>query len=167
MLAERAAWPQTTAIRAGLIGGAPNPGGIDPSAGTGVPPYPGQGTAIVPLHRTIWERSRTEDSHEQRTSEHASGRRSAAPVSAYDPKTQWRVYREQQKAAWRAQRDAWKAQRHAWKAGYGGAYGPRVPSIVGPVILIAVGVVALADRHRAHLRRASSGRGTAAGGRCC
>jgi DUF4097 and DUF4098 domain-containing protein YvlB len=53
------------------------------------------------------------------------------------------MYREQQKAAWRAQRDAWKAQRYAWKAGYGGAYGPRVPSIVGPVILILVGVVAL------------------------
>ena len=33
--------------------------------------------------------------------------------SPYDPKTQWRVYREQQKAAWRAQRDAWKAQRYA------------------------------------------------------
>ncbi len=61
----------------------------------------------------------------------------------YDPKTQWRVYREQQRAAWRAQRDAWKAQRHAWKASYAGAYGPRVPSIVGPVILICVGVVAL------------------------
>lgn len=62
----------------------------------------------------------------------------------YDPRTQYRVYREQQKAAWRAQRDAWKAQRHAWKAGYGGGvYGPRVPSIVGPVILVAAGVVAL------------------------
>ncbi|HTW62508.1 MAG TPA: DUF4097 family beta strand repeat-containing protein [Terracidiphilus sp.] len=61
----------------------------------------------------------------------------------YDPKTQWRVYREQQRAAWRAQRDAWRAQRHAWKAGYVGAYGPRVPSMVGPLILIAVGVVAL------------------------
>ena len=65
------------------------------------------------------------------------------PFPPYDPKTQWRVYREQQKAAWRAQRDAWKAQRHAWKASYVGAYGPRVPSVVGPVILIAVGVVAL------------------------
>ncbi len=65
------------------------------------------------------------------------------PYPPYDPKTQWRVYREQQKAAWRAQRDSWKAQRYAWKAGYGGAYGPRVPSIVGPVILITVGVVAL------------------------
>jgi DUF4097 and DUF4098 domain-containing protein YvlB len=59
----------------------------------------------------------------------------------YDPQTQWRVYREQQRAAWRAQRDAWKAQQHAWKAGYGGAYGPRVPSVVGPVILIAIGIV--------------------------
>ena len=61
----------------------------------------------------------------------------------YDPKMQWRAYREQQRAAWRAQRDAWRAQRHAWKANYVGAYGPRVPSVVGPVILICVGVVAL------------------------
>jgi len=60
----------------------------------------------------------------------------------YDPKTQWRVYREQQKAAWRAQRDAWKSQQHAWKAGYVGAYGPRVPSVVGPIILVGIGVVA-------------------------
>ena len=65
------------------------------------------------------------------------------PIPPYDPRTQWRVYREQQKAAWRAQRDAWKAQRYAMKAGYVGAYGPRVPSIVGPVLLITVGVVAL------------------------
>ncbi len=61
----------------------------------------------------------------------------------YDPKMQWRAYREQQRAAWRAQRDAWRAQRHAWKANYVGAYGPRVPSVVGPVILICVGVIAL------------------------
>jgi hypothetical protein len=61
----------------------------------------------------------------------------------YDPHTQWRVYREQQKAAWRSQRDAWKAQRHAWKAGVGVPYAPRVPSIVGPLILIAIGVIAL------------------------
>ena len=65
------------------------------------------------------------------------------PYPPYDPKTQWKAYREQQKAAWRAQRDAWKAQRYAHKAGYGGVYTPRVPSIVGPVILITVGVVAL------------------------
>jgi len=65
------------------------------------------------------------------------------PYPPYDPKTQWRVYREQQKAAWRAQRDAWKAQRHAMKASYVSAYGPRVPSIVGPIILIVVGVIAL------------------------
>jgi DUF4097 and DUF4098 domain-containing protein YvlB len=69
------------------------------------------------------------------------------PYPPYDPKTQWRVYREQQKAAWRAQRDAWKAQQqaqhYAWKANRVTAYGPRVPSIVGPIILIAVGVIAL------------------------
>jgi DUF4097 and DUF4098 domain-containing protein YvlB len=65
------------------------------------------------------------------------------PIPPYDPKTQWRAYREQQKAAWRAQRDAWKAQRNAMKAGYAGPYIPRVPSLVGPTILIAVGVVAL------------------------
>ena len=59
----------------------------------------------------------------------------------YDPKMQWRIHREQQKAAWRAQRDAWRAQRYAWKANYANAYGPRVPSLVGPVILIVVGIV--------------------------
>jgi DUF4097 and DUF4098 domain-containing protein YvlB len=60
----------------------------------------------------------------------------------YDPHTQWRVYREQQRAAWRAQREAWRAQRHAWKAGYGG-YVPHVPSIVGPIILVGIGIVGL------------------------
>jgi DUF4097 and DUF4098 domain-containing protein YvlB len=66
------------------------------------------------------------------------------PYPPYDPKTQWRVYREQQKAAWRAQRDSFRAQRYAAKAGYyGGGYAPRVPSVVGPVILIGVGIVAL------------------------
>ena len=85
-----------------------------------------------------------EESNEQHASEYASkyaaGRWRAAPVRS---ETQWRVYREQQKAAWRAQRDAWRAQRHAWKAGYAGAYGPRVPSLVGPVILVCIGIVAL------------------------
>jgi DUF4097 and DUF4098 domain-containing protein YvlB len=65
------------------------------------------------------------------------------PYPPYDPKTQWRVYREQQKAAWRAQREAWKAQQHAMKANYVGAYAPRVPSFVGPIILISIGVIAL------------------------
>lgn len=64
-------------------------------------------------------------------------------VPPYDPQTQWRVYREQQRAAWRAQRDAWKAQRYAWKATAAGAYVPRVPSVVGPIILIAIGVIGL------------------------
>jgi DUF4097 and DUF4098 domain-containing protein YvlB len=65
------------------------------------------------------------------------------PIPPYDPKAQWRAYREQQKAAWRAQRDAWKTQKYAWKDGYGGVYGPRVPSMVGPVILICIGIIAL------------------------
>jgi DUF4097 and DUF4098 domain-containing protein YvlB len=67
------------------------------------------------------------------------------PYPGYDAKTQWRVYKEQQKAAWRAQRDALRAQaqRDAWKAGYSGVYVPRVPSIVGPLVQIAIGVVAL------------------------
>jgi DUF4097 and DUF4098 domain-containing protein YvlB len=61
----------------------------------------------------------------------------------YDPRTQWRIYREQQKAAWRAQREAMRAQRYAARAGYyGGVYAPRVPSLVGPIILIGVGVIA-------------------------
>lgn len=63
------------------------------------------------------------------------------PGSGYDPRTQWRVYREQQKAAWRAQRDAWKAQQYAYKAKYQHVYGPRVPSVVGPLILVGIGVV--------------------------
>jgi len=69
------------------------------------------------------------------------------PYPPYDPKTQWRAYKEQQKAAWQAQREAWKAQqqaqRYAWKANRVAAYGPRVPSVVGPIILIAIGVIAL------------------------
>jgi DUF4097 and DUF4098 domain-containing protein YvlB len=65
------------------------------------------------------------------------------PFPPYDSKTQWRAYREQQKATWRAQREAWKAQHQAMKASYAGAYGPRVPSLVGPIILIGVGIVAL------------------------
>jgi hypothetical protein len=65
------------------------------------------------------------------------------PIPPYDSKAQWRAYREQQKAAARAQRDAWRAQRHAWKASYRSAYGPRIPSVVGPVLLITVGVIAL------------------------
>ena len=63
------------------------------------------------------------------------------PPGGYDPRTQWRVYREQQRAAWRAQRDAWKAQQYAYKAKYQHTYGPRVPSVVGPLILVAIGIV--------------------------
>jgi len=64
-------------------------------------------------------------------------------IPPYDPHTQWRIYREQQRAAWRAQRDSWRAQRQAWKAGVAGAYVPRVPSVIGPLILVAIGIIAL------------------------
>ncbi len=63
------------------------------------------------------------------------------PYPPYDPRTQWRVYREQQRAAWRAQRDAWKAQQYAWKVNYRVAARPYAPSIVGPLILIAIGII--------------------------
>jgi len=65
------------------------------------------------------------------------------PYPPYDPKTQWRDYREHQRAVWRAQRDAWKAHCNAMKANYACAYGPRVPSVVGPIILVGVGIIAL------------------------
>lgn len=65
------------------------------------------------------------------------------PYPPYDPKAQYRAYREQQKAAWRAQKEAWKAQHQAWRANYRGAFGPRVPSMVGPILLVAIGVIAL------------------------
>lgn len=65
------------------------------------------------------------------------------PPGPYDSKAQWRAYKEQNKAAWRAQRDAWRAQRHAWKTQYAGIYGPRVPSILGPMLLVSIGVIAL------------------------
>lgn len=65
------------------------------------------------------------------------------PYNGYDPKAQWKAYREQQKLAWKAQREAWRAQRRVLKEQYRGVYGPRVPSMVGPVILIGVGIVSL------------------------
>ena len=85
------------------------------------------------------------------------------PPGGYDPRTQWRVYREQQKAAWRAQRDAWKAQQYAYKSNYQHAYGPRVPSVVGPLILVAIGVVWLLV-HSERSAGQRSGPGTAVGG---
>jgi DUF4097 and DUF4098 domain-containing protein YvlB len=63
------------------------------------------------------------------------------PFPPYDPKAQYRAWREQQKAARHAQHDAWKAQRRA--ARYGGAWVPRTPSIVVPILLILIGVIAL------------------------
>lgn len=59
----------------------------------------------------------------------------------YDPRQQYRAYREQQKAAWRAQKQQWRAQAYTWKMQNLSV--PRVPSLVGPVLLITIGVVAL------------------------
>jgi hypothetical protein len=48
LLAERAALASEGGYPPSLYPGAPNPGGVDPRAATGVPPYPGQPTAIIP-----------------------------------------------------------------------------------------------------------------------
>ena len=64
------------------------------------------------------------------------------PPPGYDPreyrrqqKQYWRTYREQQKIQWRAQREQWRA---AHLAQYG-----RRRSIIGPVILISIGILFL------------------------
>lgn len=59
-----------------------------------------------------------------------------ASTPPYDPRAAWRVQRDQQRAALRAQREALKTQRAYWKA-------RRQPSLVGPLVLIAIGIVAL------------------------
>jgi DUF4097 and DUF4098 domain-containing protein YvlB len=65
-----------------------------------------------------------------------------APPPGYDPrewrrqqKDYWRAYREQQRAQWRTQRDQWRAQQQALH--------PRRRSVVGPVILIGLGILFL------------------------
>ena len=69
------------------------------------------------------------------------------PYPPYDPKAQWQAWRTQQKYNAKAQRDAqkvaWKAQKAAWKAQSEAQYGPHCSSIAAPMMLIAVGVVAL------------------------
>ena len=57
-----------------------------------------------------------------------------------DPRDYWRFQKEQRKAAFRAQRESWRAQRDVLRAQNRAM---RVPSLAGPVILIAVGIVAL------------------------
>lgn len=59
-----------------------------------------------------------------------------ASTPPIDPRTAWRVQKEQQKAAERARREAWRTQKAYWKA-------RRQPSMVGPLILIVIGVTAL------------------------
>ena len=57
-----------------------------------------------------------------------------------NPRDYWRFQKEQNRAAWRAQRDAWKVQRDMLRAQN---RANRVPSVAGPIILIAVGIIAL------------------------
>jgi len=57
-----------------------------------------------------------------------------------NPRDYWRFQKEQNKAAWRAQRDAWRAQRDMARAQ---ARANRVPSVAGPIVLIAVGIISL------------------------
>jgi DUF4097 and DUF4098 domain-containing protein YvlB len=52
----------------------------------------------------------------------------------------WRFQKDQNRAAWRAQRSAWRAQRDVLRAQRRAS---RVPSVAGPIILIAVGIIAL------------------------
>ncbi|MBV8629422.1 MAG: DUF4097 family beta strand repeat protein [Silvibacterium sp.] len=63
----------------------------------------------------------------------------AANPPPYPPPYSEKDARRQAKEQWRAQREQWKAQRRYWKQ----AYGYRRPSIVGPVVLLGVGIVAL------------------------
>jgi len=62
------------------------------------------------------------------------------PQTPQDPRRQQKQYWRAQKDAYRSQRDYWKAQRrdqrYYWRSMHR-------PSIVGPIILLAVGVVAL------------------------
>jgi DUF4097 and DUF4098 domain-containing protein YvlB len=52
----------------------------------------------------------------------------------------YKFQKEQQKAAWRAQRDAYRAQRDAVRAQ---SRSMRMPSVTGPIVLIALGVMFL------------------------
>ena len=62
------------------------------------------------------------------------------PPYGGDPRDYWRFEKEQRKAAWHAQRAAWKAQRDVMRAQNRAMC---VPSIAGPIILIAVGLIFL------------------------
>jgi len=78
------------------------------------------------------------------------------PAPGQDPrdyarqqKEYYRVWKDQQKDQWRASRDQWKAQRDQWRYQQGYWYGRR-RSILGPLILVTVGIIALLI-HSGHL----------------
>jgi hypothetical protein len=57
-------------------------------------------------------------------------------------KDYYRAWKDQQKAYWRVNRDQWRAQRSQWRDQRNYWYGRR-RSLVGPVILISIGVIFL------------------------
>ena len=61
---------------------------------------------------------------------------------ARQQKDYYRAWKDQQKDQWRANRDQWKVQRDQWRAQQGYWYGRR-RSIVGPIVLVAIGVIFL------------------------
>jgi DUF4097 and DUF4098 domain-containing protein YvlB len=63
----------------------------------------------------------------------------AANPPPYPPPYSPRDARRQAREQWRAQRDQWKAQRHYWKQ----MYGYRRTSVVGPCLLVGIGIIAL------------------------
>ena len=87
-------------------------------------------------------------------------------MAAYPPPTHppvsSRTLRRQARDYARAQRDQTRAQRHYWRHWYG----YRRASIMGPCILLAIGIIALL-LETGHLSAASSGAGMRAGGPCC
>ena len=85
------------------------------------------------------------------------------PPPGYDPQAQRRYQRDQFRAQMRAQRDAFRAQRQQIRYQMRGM---RRGSVLGPLLLIAIGVLFLLIE-TSRLITAASGSGTDIGGRCC
>ena len=107
----------------------PPSGGNPPNPPGGRPPYPPQQPGQQPYGAP----------YNQPPYNQAPYGQGQVPYGA-NPKDYWRYQKEQNKAAWRAQRDTWKAQRDMMRAQ---SRANRVPSVSGPIVLIAVGIIAL------------------------
>ena len=86
----------------------------------------------------------------------------AANPPPYPPPYSPQDARRQARDWARAQREQMRAQRHYWRHWYGN----RRPSVVGPVLLLSIGIIALL-LETGHMSAAASGSGTSAGGRFC